>query len=174
MSFLPLLPVLAAAAGSICEVLDLDSRYCKCTDMAGQQILADCEVPLKIAALNFSDSFGAKILASPCTDPASLSIDVVERDLAIDVPIEKIVAGTELLVPIPGLSFNLPDVGQVGLDVDIALHGDIDELSVKIGLNACVAAGGTQMCGQDIPGLDNVLPIWIVNGDYSFGHVCEQ
>jgi len=158
---------------SACEVVDLDDRYCTCTDLVAQKFILDCEVPIKLAALNFSDSFGIKMTADACADPASITIDVVERAFGIDVPLKTITVGEKLITPIPGLSVHIPDVGDASLDVDVEFHGDIDELTAKVGLNACIKSQGSTLCGEDIPYLQNILPIWIIDGTYDFGHICD-
>mmetsp|Transcript_2990 Transcript_2990/g.8718 ORF Transcript_2990/g.8718 Transcript_2990/m.8718 type:complete len:247 (+) Transcript_2990:61-801(+) len=176
-----LLPALALALPSpipvgdgACEVFDLDEELCSCTDLAGQKVILDCEVPIKISALNFTDSFGVKVSADPCADPASLTVDVVERAFGIDVPLKTIVVGSKILEPIPGLAINVPDVGYASVDIDIEFHGDIDELTVKAGLTACIKSQGEEVCGEDIPYLKDLLPIWLIDGTYNFGHVCAN
>lgn len=168
------LPAPIPLTTNACEIIDLDERLCSCTDLLHQKFVVDCEVPLHIKALNFSDTFGIKIIADPCDEPASLKIDVVEKMFGIDFPIEKIVAGTELLTPIPGLSMSIPNVGDAAIDLDLAFGGDIDEIELKAGINACVKSSGETICGQDIPYLQDILPIWVIDGKYDFGHVCGK
>mmetsp|Transcript_20169 Transcript_20169/g.52003 ORF Transcript_20169/g.52003 Transcript_20169/m.52003 type:complete len:187 (+) Transcript_20169:71-631(+) len=157
-----------------CDIIDVDARLCSCTDLLHQKFVLDCEVPLHIKALNFSDTFGIKVIADPCDKPASMKIDVVEKMFGIDVPIEKIVAGTELLTPIPGLAINIPNVGEANIDLDISFGGDVDEIEVKAGINACIKSSGEQICGQDIPYLQDLLPIWVIDGTWQVGHLCGQ
>lgn len=78
------------------------------------------------------------------------------------------------MVPIPGLTFNVPEVGTLSVDVDVQFDGTIDKLRVQAGVNACIKAGGEMMCGADIPWLQNLLPIWIIDGTWNFGSVCAS
>lgn len=158
--------------GSACELLDLDEKRCTCTDLVQHKFILDCEIPIKLAALNYSDSVGMKILGDPCTDPATISIDVVERNFAVDMPVQKITLGSSLMLPIPGLTFQVPDVGQVSVDVDVQFDGTIDKLKVQAGVNACIKSGAQMLCGDEIPWLQNLLPIWIIDGTWNFGRIC--
>jgi hypothetical protein len=178
---IPLMTALAPGApapipltGSACDLIALDEKLCTCMDMVDKKFILDCEIPLKLSALNFSDSVGMKVLGDPCTDPASLSIDVVEKNFAIDMPVQTITCGSSLLVPIPGLSFNVPEVGMLSIDVDVEFDGTIDKLHVQAGINACVKAQGRQMCGEEIPWLQNLLPIYLIDGTWNFGSVCAS
>lgn len=99
---------------------------------------------------------------------------MVEKNFAIDMPVQRITCGSSLLVPIPGLVFNIPDVGQLSVDVDVEFDGTIDKLRIEAGVNACVKAGGETMCGEDIPWLQNLLPIWIIDGTWHFASVCNS
>jgi hypothetical protein len=124
----------------------------------------------------FNDTIGMKIDIDPCNANGSrMSVDVTERDHNIDFPITGIRAGEERNIPIPGLSIVVPGVGHVGLDVAVLIAGNPDQLILKVGLNACVGVGPTKtICASDIPGLNTVLPWYVLSGTYSFGDICNS
>jgi len=90
------------------------------------------------------------------------------------MPIQSITCGSAILIPIPGLTFAVPDVGTVSIDADVQFDGTIDKLRVQAGINACVKAGGRQMCGGEIAWLQNLLPLWIIDQTINFGTVCSD
>jgi hypothetical protein len=160
--------------GSACEVLDLDERMCTCTDFADHKFVMDCEIPIRLPILNLTDSIGMKVMGDPCKDPATISIDVVERNFAIDMPVQTITVGSALLLPIPGLAFSVPDLGMVSIDVDVQFDGTIDKLRLQAGINACVKSNGRTLCGEEISWLQNLLPLWIIDGTWNFGTLCNS
>lgn len=166
-------PAPYALHGSACEIIDKDERLCTCTDFADHKFVMDCEIPLRLPGLNLTDSIGMKVLGDPCTDPATVSIDVTERNFAIDMPVQTITVGSALLLPIPGLSFNVPDLGQISIDVDVQFDGTIDKLRLQAGINACLKADGQTLCGEQIAWLRNLLPLWIIDGTWNFGTLCS-
>jgi hypothetical protein len=56
----------------------------------------------------------------------------------------------------------------------IRTTGNPDSLTLKIGLNACVALAHKMICASDIPGLNTVLPWYVLSGTYSFGDICKN
>ena len=46
-------------------------------------------------------------------------------------------------------------------------------LILKIGLNACVALAQQTVCASSIPGLNTILPWYVLSGAYSFGDICD-
>ena len=116
-----------------------------------------------------------KIVINPCDpDGASVSIDVTELDHNIDYPLSGIRANEEQDYPIPGLAVIVPGLGHVGLDVAVLVSGNLDSLTLKIGLNACVALVQRTICASSIPGLNAILPWYVLSGTYKFGDICES
>ena len=99
---------------------------------------------------------------------------MAEKKHHIDFPISGITAGKEENIPIPGLSIAVPHLGNLGVDAAVLIDGNPDKLTLKVGLNACVAAGKKDICASDIPFLNRILPVYILHGTYSFGHVCNK
>ena len=116
-----------------------------------------------------------KIVILPCDpDGASVSIDVTERDHDIDYPISGIRAGEEKDYPIPGLAIIVPGLGHLGLDVAVMVTSNLDSLTLKIGLNACVALATKTVCASSIPGLNTILPWFVLSGTYKFSDICDE
>ena len=62
---------------------------------------------------------------------------------------------------------------KVGLDAAVLIDGNPDKLTLKVGLNACVDVGKKTFCASEIPLLDKYLPLYLLSGTYSFGHICN-
>jgi hypothetical protein len=101
---------------------------------------------------------------------------VTEYDHGLNYMIAGIRAGEEHLYPLPGLSVAVPTIGHMGLDADVLIYGNPDQLTIQVGLNACVVVdvgNGHTICASSVPGLNRILPWWVLSGTYSFGDVCN-
>jgi hypothetical protein len=158
---------------SACEVIHPDRlpHECICREPDAFGLVIECMKPF--SSTYFNDTIGLKITLDPCNpDGSSLSLDVTERDHGIDFTVAGIKAGEENNIPIPGLSIVIPAAGHFGVDVAGLIYGKPDKLSVKVGLNACMAAGQHQFCASSVPGLTNIFPWYVLEGTYSFGNYC--
>ena len=145
---------------------------CLCTEPWPYSLVVECVKPFNTTLLN--DTIGMKIVLDPCNpDGASLSIDVTERNHGIDYPITGIHAGEEHDYPIPGLAIVVPGLGHVGMDVAVLITGNLDSLTLKIGLDACVALATKTVCASSIPGLNTILPWYVFDDTYKFSDVCD-
>lgn len=144
---------------------------CACSEPFPYSLVITCLKPFN--STYFNDTIGMKIVINPCDpDGASVSIDVTERNHNIDYPISGIRADEEQDYPIPGLAIVVPGLGHVGMDVAVLVSGNLDSLTLKIGLNACVALAQKTICASAIPGLNTILPWYVLTGTYHFGDVC--
>lgn len=146
---------------------------CTCSEPAPLGLVVQC-----LKTFNseyFNDTIGVKLIVDPCNSEvgSSISLDITEEDHHIDFPITGIHAGEEHEIPIPGLSIAVPSLGHVGMDVTVLVFGNPDLLTIKVGLNACIAVKSKMVCASSIPGLNEVLPWWILSGTYSFGDICN-
>ena len=66
----------------------------------------------------------------------------------------------------------VPTIGHVGIDAAVLISGNPDQLTLKIGLNACAQLTTHQLCASSIPGISNILPWYVLSGTYSFGDIC--
>jgi hypothetical protein len=160
---------------SLCERLhpeDLPPE-CSCREPGNYKVVIECLKEFE--SPYFNDTIGMKIDLDPCNENGSrLSLDVTERDHGIDFPIAGISAGEERNIPIPGLAIAVPAVGHVGVDVAVLITGNPDSLTLKVGLNACVALIHKTMCASGIPGLSAILPWYVLSGTYHFGDICTN
>ena len=99
--------------------------FCQCAD-SGSSSNITCSI-------NFLDidTIGVQVLMNPCTPPASISMDIVEADMGIDYPIADLVAGIKKQIPVPGLNVIVPELGTLGVVVDVAINGDLSAFEVR-------------------------------------------
>ena len=116
----------------------------------------------------------SQIDVEPCADPAQVSLDILDAKRHIDFPIKTVKAGEDVEIPIPDLSIVVPKIGSLGLVADIAVEGDVSLLNLKVGLNACGKILKHTLCASQIPIVDKILPVWVVDHSFSFGHICTN
>jgi hypothetical protein len=148
--------------------------FCTCDDLYAQsELRVECDVPLFAPRLGLNDTVGVISDVRPCADPSRIDIRVTERNHNVNVTLPVVAAGTDKMYPIPGLSVAVPGLGHAGIDIDVRLEGNPDKLGIKLGINACLEVGSRQVCGSSLPGVGTVLPVWLLSGNYTFGHVCR-
>merc|ERR1712000_660639 len=125
------LPAIRGNEGMCDEISDDLPSFCQCANTQ-YGFVVDCSVDF----LDL-DTIGLKADIKPCGNPASMSLDITEADLGIDYPIAMIQMGTTKNFPIPGLSVDIPIVGNAGVQVAVVLNGNLNDFDVKVGLNAC-------------------------------------
>jgi hypothetical protein len=158
-----------------CEAINPERlpEECLCREPDPFGLVIECMKPFN--STYFNDTIGLKIALDPCNpEGSSLSLDVTEREHNIDFTVAGITAGEEKNIPIPGLSIVVPTLGHLGVDVAVLIFGNPDKLTVKVGINACVAAGPHQICASSFPGLATVFPWYVLQGTYSFGDYCNS
>mmetsp|Transcript_153281 Transcript_153281/g.293552 ORF Transcript_153281/g.293552 Transcript_153281/m.293552 type:complete len:191 (-) Transcript_153281:302-874(-) len=161
---------LALAAGQasqrgFCEILsrDLPSK-CGCAD-AVRGGTVNCTL-----ALLEHDRIGVRLDVRPCDEVAHVNIAVIEASHGINFTVAGVRAGQTKEIPVPGLAVYIPHLGNAGLDVSVRVEGNLDELHMEVGLNACVMVAERRVCGSQ---LTRHLPLWILKGSYAFGKACE-
>jgi len=161
--------------GTMCEHINPDDlpEECSCRDDWPFSLVIECLKTFN--STYFNDTIGMKIDLDPCNeDGAKLSLDVTEMKHHIEYPIAGVRAGESKNIPIPGLAMIVPGIGNVGVDVAVMIAGNPDMLRLKVGLNACAQLSTDhQLCASAIPGVSNILPWYVLEGDYSFGDVCQ-
>ena len=160
---------------SLCDRLHPEElpQECICREAGNLHVVVDCIKPFN--STFFNDTIGMSMDIDICNESgSSVTIDVTEKNHHNDFPIEAIRAGEEKNIPIPGLSIIMPAIGSFGVDATVLIAGNPDNLTMKIGLNACLSAGHhREICASSIPGLNTIFPFYFINGTYSFGHVCD-
>jgi hypothetical protein len=158
---------------SICERLYDIPEECDCTEPAPMSAVIACTKTFRHEY--FNDTIGMAVNLLPC-DPegAKLTVDTTELKHGIDYTVAGVKAGETKNFPIPGLSIIVPTIGHLGVDVSVYIGGNIDSLRLKVGLNACAVLGDDHsVCASSVPGLNQILPFWVLKGTYSFGNVCN-
>lgn len=157
----------------LCENLYDLPQECMCSEPGNYHVVVQCIKPFNHTHLN--DTIGMKLDLDICNNEgSSISLDVTEKNHNIDYPIEAVRAGEEKNIPIPGLSILVPPVGSLGVDVTVLIMGNPDILMLEVGLNACLETPHHEICASSIPGLNTILPWYILNGTYSFGNACDS
>jgi len=161
---------------SACDLIHQEDlpEECSCTEPDPFGLVIQCLKPFE--SLFFNDTIGMRINLDPCNPSgSSLSLDVTEEEHNIDITIVDVRAGEEQNFPIPGVSIAIPKIGHMGVDIAVLIYGNPDKLSVKVGLNACMAAGQHhQFCASEVPGLSRILPWYALKGTYEFGSFCNN
>jgi len=138
--------------------------FCQCTDTSTLGATLECSVNV----LDI-DTVGVRADFEPCADPLHMDLEITESTFGIDYPIADLTAGTDEEVPIPGLSFSIPVVGSAGANMAIKIDGNVADLTVAVGVDACMSVLGVNTCGKD---LTSMLPIYILQGDFHFSALC--
>lgn len=147
---------------------------CSCYEKPHEplSLVIECLKPFNSSL--FNDTIGVRLTVDPCNEfGSSISLDITEENHHIDYVIQNIQAGEEKNFPIPGVSIVVPGIGHVGLDAAVLIFGNPDQLTLKVGLNACMVVRTHEVCASSIPGLNTIFPWWILSGTYSFGDVCN-
>lgn len=108
----------------------------------------------------------------PCSLPMYMNISIQDEDLGFKWR-KNIKAGDFEEIDI-GLDIGIPGVTDGGVYLAVELDGDIDNVSLELGVDVC----GTipilgQQCGSDIPGMGGILPIWLIQNTFDFGDLCQ-
>jgi hypothetical protein len=166
----------ASASGGMCDRIHPDELPSECTcsdDTTPLGLIVSC---LKhFNSTHFNDTIGIQLTIDPCNaQGASISLDLTEETHGIDFPITGLRAGEEHYYPIPGLSIIVPMIGSVGVDVDVWIAGNVDQLFLQVGLNACTLVRDKFLCASSFPGINHILPWWVLRGNYTFGDLCNS
>ena len=127
-----------------CEAIHADElpAECACRDPGPYSIVIECLKQFE--SPHWNDTIGMKIDIDPCNSlGSSISLDITEFNHDIEYPIAGIRAGENKNIPIPGCAIIIPGIGNVGLDAAVAIYGNPDQLTMKIGLNACFGVSPT-------------------------------
>lgn len=169
------LPSIVVGQSGLCDRIHPESLpdECGCSEPGHLALVIECDKVFN--STFFNDTIGIKLDLEPCNpEGSSLSLDITELEHDIDYVITGIKAGEDQNYPIPGLAVVVPGLGHLGMDVDVNIFGTVDQLTVKVGLNACLSVGSHLVCAGSIPGLNAILPWWILEGTYSFGDICNS
>lgn len=165
--------------GSGCDIID-PSRLpesCSCSDSSFSPHSFSITCQQHFNDTWFNDTIGVVATIQPCdtVHGSSITMNVTDVQKHIDFEITEVHAGDHVLLPIPGLAFFIPHLGHAGIDVVVEISGTVDELFLKVGLDACLQIGQKhQICAEQIPYMLDWFPWWILQGNYSFGEYCSD
>jgi hypothetical protein len=150
---------------SICDILEPAlPDFCHCTESSDAGKLA-CKTSVLDVPLAMT------IDVEPCAQPSafidfSVSVDGVPWD-------DKISAGEDGNIPIPGLSFSIPGIPiSAGAVLAYSLDGNAAAFKVKLGLDACadVPIIGNE-CASSVDSSD--FPISLLDDTFDFSDMCN-
>jgi len=151
---------------SLCGVVQeqLPSR-CSCID-AQLGAVVSCRVL-------FLENDEVDVIAEllPCDDEAHMDLVVLERDHGFHVTMAGISADEEKRAAIPGLSFLVPGVGNVGAEAVVLMTGNLDDVHLSAGVDACIVVDGLSVCGS---ALLPELPVWFFHLNFKFAGICDN
>ena len=103
-------------------------------------------------AVNFFDvdTIGLTGEFELCHNPASATIKVNDTKFGINHELAGLVAGKAIDFPIPGLSLDIPDIGSVGVNAVFDIEDDLENMDIKLGLDACGKVLGHSVCGSKL------------------------
>ena len=156
-----------ASSFSVCKIIGshLPSK-CTCKDYD----VSDAQINCTINFLN-RDEIDVSATLSPCSMPAYLELRVEEEKHRIGHTFGPISAEGVRDYPVPGLSIDIPKIGEAGINAALGIDGDVENLKIEIGLDACAKVLGIHKCGEDVT---KHLPIWILRKTFSFSSLCEK
>jgi len=153
----------ATVEDGFCAIIaDYLPSTCTCTD-AGVGGSIDCSADVVV------DVIGVRADFRPCDDPAYISLTVYETSIGFSYDVGKVAAGQSIDEPIPGLDVGIPVIGDAGVYADATVSGNLDSLTVSLGLNLCGEIFGHQVCGSD---LYSGLPVQVLSGTWDFSSLC--
>jgi len=154
----------ATVADGFCAIIaDYLPSDCTCTD-ARVGGTVDCSADVVV------DDIGVRAEFRPCDSPAYISLTVYESKIGFSYNVGKIAAGSSIDEPIPGLDVGIPILGDCGVYADASVSGNLNRLSVSLGLNVCGEILGRKVCGSD---LYSGLPVQLLSGTWDFSSLCN-
>lgn len=161
---------------SACDHFDDDlPEECICSERQHHRLVIECLKKFENdTSFLHNDTVGIRADLDICNPAGSqLDIDLIEMNHNISYTVAGVHAGEETNIPIPGWSILVPGLGHVGMDIVVLLAGNPDMLHIKLGLNACAAVHKHIICADAVPGLNMILPWYILQGQYEFGDWCK-
>jgi len=151
---------------TFCQIISSDlPSECNCTDKKLGGVV-NCSVRLLQ-----SDEISLIADVAPCDDVAHMDLIVSELKHQINFTLAGIKAGQTVNEPIPGLSVDVPKIGNAGVDAMVKIDGGLDMLELSLGLDACAEIHGYKVCGGS---LTSHLPFWVLHGSFHFSNFCKE
>ncbi len=103
-----------------------------------QTIQVICDVNL-LDALNFTTD----VYINLCAKPVNINITFIPPNWST-------VIDTSLDIPVPGLSVDIPEIGDAGVFIDVALDSSPSNVTLVVGIDACIGILDYQECEPDV------------------------
>lgn len=153
----------ASPDDDLCSIIydDLPS-FCSCTpnDIGGK---VECSISIFDDTVNFIANI------QPCAQPADIEFEISDTDLGVDYTKTISMQDSEQF-DIPGLTFGIPGYASASAVADVTVGGDLDDVEISLGLDACASVAGFQVCGSS---LTDELPVTVLEGTYDFSNICN-
>jgi len=155
-----------AKAGSVCDILRSDlPASCTCKDSTLGAAL-DCKTNV------FGQEIGMYADFMPCDHPAHMGVTVYDSTLGIHYDIGQVSLGHSMHIPIPGISIQIPYIKTgAGLYAVVSLQGNVQELTILLGLDICAMLLRHKVCGSSIT---SYFPLNFLSGTFPFDEICEH
>jgi len=145
-------------AGCSCE--SGDTRY---------SAKATCTATLPLPIVG-DQTASVEVDISPCAEAASATLTVRMDGYTLDE--KELGAGHDETIPIPGVSWDI-GVAAVGAFAIATIEGSMSSVTLKAGLTVCAELAFVgEKCGGDIPLIDDVFPVWVLQGTWDFTGAC--
>jgi len=157
-----------SSGGSVCaEVYPyVPTQYCACQDDAGGGQV-QCKYPVVIGG-QLIDTIYVTVVMEVCADPATLAVTMVDADTGYQFS-TSITSGESGSIP-TGIMIGVPDVGSVQVVLMYKLIGNIDALTVDLGVDLSMTVlGYTETCSGLYP---SECPVWFFSQSLNFGSFC--
>jgi len=142
------------------------TQYCSCTDNAGGGVV-ECKYPVVVGG-QLIDTIYVEVVMEVCADPASLAITMMDGDTQYKFNVS-ITSGDSGSIP-TGIMIGIPDVGDVEIILMYVLSGNIDNLTVQLGVDlSATVLGFTETCSGIYP---EECPVWFYSQTMNFGNYC--
>lgn len=99
-----------------------------------------------------------------CADPLNINVFVNESDIGLAWSHQ--FSGSES-IPVPDLAIDIPDLGSAGVFLNVKLSGTSQDLSLSLGVDACVSVLGVSKCEPN-------PPYTLIEGTFNFVHSCAM
>jgi len=151
---------------SFCDIIGSDlPSFCVCTNKTlGGTVTCSTTLPEDI------DTVSVVADISPCQEPASMSLALKESRFGISYNLAHVAAREDINIPIPGVSFDIPDIANAGLDLVVRLDGDLAMMTIKLGINVCSEIVGESVC---MSSLTSYFPVFLLDGTFQFSSMCS-
>jgi len=117
------------------------------------------------------DKLGVELNVEPCGQPAEAVLDFTDTKFDIHHQLAGLVAGKTLKWPVPGLSLDFPEVGEIGVVLDFGFIGNAASLTINIDIDACGKIEHVGICGSE---LHLGLPLNVFSHTFDFSEFCTN